>query len=85
MGELLEKITLMNYLKRYGRFELANEEPIRRSQTYFSSAAAIIRVKVRKLSYFTKSSKINSILLQPAKQQRRSFIDELIVRNLLWD
>ncbi len=80
----LEKIILMNYLKRFGRFELASEGLIRKSPMYFKSVVAIIKAKLKKLNCFTRLSKTNFTLLLLVKQPQKSFMGELIATSLLW-
>src|SRR3989304_6799388 len=67
MDALLEKIILMNCLKKFGKFVLARGGPIRRLQMCLSSAVAIIGVKRKKLSYFTKLYRIRSTFPTPVK------------------
>lgn len=52
MGELLEKTISMSCLKRFGKFELANGELIRRLLIYSKNVAAITKAKLEETQLF---------------------------------
>src|SRR3989304_8929325 len=85
MDALLEKIILMNCLKKFGKFVLARGGPIRRLQMCLSSAVAITGIKRKKLNSFTRLSKTSSTLPPLVKLLPRLFMSEQIAISHLWD